>query len=146
MIGIVVKQGDIIKTMKKNWIEDIVEKTYKHYRKREIVLWGKYSVSDLIRETLIEKYGIEPAFFVDEKMEKIDNYQVYPTDCLAGKSKEYYVVVPVAFYQSLKDKLIMWGYEKDKDYYYFADCIIQQTSDYYEDSHGNKIIGTYIGG
>lgn len=30
-------------------------------------------------------------------------------------------------------------------YYYFCDCIIQQSSNYYEDSHGNKIIGEYQG-
>lgn len=131
--------------MKKNWIDDIVEKTYEHYEKREIVLWGKYSVSDSIREKLKERYGIETAFYVDGSIEKIDNYQVFPTSLLAGKSKDYYVVIPLAFYQSLKDELTMWGYEKDTDYYYFADCIVQQTPDYYEDSHGNKIVGAYSG-
>lgn len=37
------------------------------------------------------------------------------------------------------------GYVKDIDYFYFCDCIIKQTSDYYEDEHGNKIIGSYQG-
>lgn len=131
--------------MKKNWIDDIVEKTHEHYGKRKIVLWGKYSVSEAIRETLKERYGLETAFYVDSSLEKIDNYQVFPVNTLAGKSKDYYVIVPLAFYQSLKDELIMWGYEKDKDYYYFTDCVVQQTSDYYEDLHGNKIIGAYSG-
>lgn len=131
--------------MKKNWLDDIVEKTYKYYEKRKIILWGKYSVSDSIREMLRERYGIEVAFYVDSNIKKIDNYQVFPTNSLAGKKKDYYVVIPLAFYQSLKDELTVWGYEKDIDYYYFTDCIVQQTSDYYEDLHGNKIIGTYQG-
>lgn len=131
--------------MKKDWIDDIAETTYEHYNKRKIVLWGKYPVSDSIREALNERYGIETAFYVDSNIEKIDNYQVFPTNSLAGKSKDYYVVIPLAFYQSLKDELMMWGYEKDSDYYYFTDCIIQQTSDYYEDLHGNKIVGAYSG-
>ena len=37
------------------------------------------------------------------------------------------------------------GYKRDIDYYYFADCIVQQGQDYYEDLHGNKIIGAHQG-
>ena len=131
--------------MEINWIDNIVEKTYEHYKQRKIILWGKYSVSDSIREMLIKKYGITIAFYVDNNTEKIDNCQVFPTNCLAGKSKDYYIIIPLAFYQSLKNELTIWGYKKDIDYYYFADCIIQQTLDYYEDSHGNRIIGKYSG-
>ena len=39
--------------------------------------------------------------------------------------------------------MIGGGYKKDQDYYYFCDCIVKMTDDYYEDSHGNKIIGSY---
>lgn len=126
-----------------DWIEDIVEKTYHNYKKRKVVLWGKYITSETIKDKLKEVYGIETAFFVDKDASKIDNKQVYPTGCLQGKSDEYYVVVPVAYYQSLKEELIGGGYKKDQDYYYFCDCIVKMTDDYYEDSHGNKIIGEY---
>lgn len=129
----------------KDWIEDIVEKVYENYRNRSIVLWGKYSISDKIREKLKQTYGIEAAFYVDGNKEKIDNKQIFSSKCLAGKSKEYYVVVPLAFYPSLKEELIMGGYEKDTDYYYFSDCILQESPDYYEDLHGNKVVGRHQG-
>lgn len=131
--------------MKRDWLDDIVEKTYQHYNKRKIVLWGKYPISDSIQGMLKERYGIEAAFYVDGNEGKIDHYHVFSPQCLVGKSQEYYLVIPVAFYQSLKDKLTKWGYKKDADYYYFADCIVCHTSDYYEDSHGNKIVGIHQG-
>lgn len=37
------------------------------------------------------------------------------------------------------------GYKQDVDYYYFCDCVLRQEEDYYEDAHGNKIIGNYQG-
>lgn len=45
-----------------DWIEDIVENTYRNYSNRQIVLWGKYSVSEKITDRLKEIYGIETAF------------------------------------------------------------------------------------
>lgn len=92
-----------------DWIEDIVENTYHNYKKRKVVLWGKYNTSETIKDKLKEVYGIETAFFVDRDTSKIDNKQVYPTGCLQGKSNEYYVVVPVAYYKSLKEELIRGG-------------------------------------
>ncbi len=59
---------------------------------------------------------------------------------LNGKVDQYYIAVSLAFYQSLKDELVSWGYRKDLDYFYFSDCIVQNTADYYEDLHGNRII------
>ena len=37
------------------------------------------------------------------------------------------------------------GYKDRIDYYYFSDCVVDQREDYYEDAHGNKIIGRYGG-
>lgn len=37
------------------------------------------------------------------------------------------------------------GYSSNVDYYYFCDCALKQEPEYYEDSHGNKIIGNYQG-
>ena len=128
-----------------DWISFIVEEAYKNYNGREIVLWGKYNISEKIKHNLETKYGIKEVFYVDRDTAKIDNKQVYPTNCLQGKADEYYVVVPVAYYQSLKDELTAGGYVKGKDYCYFCDCVVQDTFDYYEDTHGNKIIGPHRG-
>lgn len=127
----------------RDWIDCIVEETQQNYNGRGIVLWGNYGVSDQIKEELKRRYGIEIAFYVDKDNTKINNLNVFPTSCLQGGSAEYYVVVPVAFYSSLKEELTMGGYTKGKDYCYFCDCITRQTSDYYEDMHGNKVLGAY---
>lgn len=124
-------------------IDYIVDKVYEYCDKREVVLWGKYRISDEIKERLKSRYGVKTAFYVDSDTTKIDNICVFSSECLKGKAGQYYVVVPLAFYQSLKDELVRGGYRKDLDYYYFSDCIVEQRSDYYEDSHGNKIIGKY---
>lgn len=126
-----------------NWIRCIVEETYQNYNGREIVLWGKYDVSEGINARLETSYGIKAAFYVDKDTAKIDNKQVRPTSCLQGRSDEYYVVVPLPYFQSLKEELDQGGYIKGKDYCYFCDCVVQDTSDYYEDTHGNKIIGPH---
>lgn len=128
-----------------DWIEYITDHVYKYYRGREVVLWGKYSESDNIKDKLKEKYQIETAFYVDGNAEKVDNRQVFSTDCLYGKSAEYYVVVPLSVYSSVRELLIGGGYKPEQDYYYFSDCIVRQEEDYYEDAHGNKIIGRYAG-
>lgn len=127
----------------RDWIDCIVEETWENYTGRKIVLWGKYGASDRIKKELKKRYGVEIAFYIDKDSTKIDNRNVFSTSCLQGRSKEYYVVVPVGYYQSLKEELIQGGYSKEKDYSYFCDCITSQTSDYYEDTHGNKVLGAY---
>ena len=37
------------------------------------------------------------------------------------------------------------GYSSGLDYYYFCDCVLRQELEYYEDLHGNKIVGNYQG-
>lgn len=128
-----------------DWIEQIVDKVNEYYANREIVLWGKYTVSECIEYRLKEKYNLDTAFYVDSDVSKIDNKQVFTIDSLGGMSKRYYVVIPIAFYQSVKDTLLEAGYKPDIDYYYFCDCILVQKPDYYEDGNGNKIIGEYHG-
>lgn len=130
---------------REDWIDNIVKKVSAQYHGREVILWGKYRVSDLIAHTLKEEYGIEDVYYVDKDAAKIDNKQVFSTEFLYGKSNQYYVVIPLAFYQSVKDDLAAGGYIEGKDYYYFSDCIIQKKDGYYEDAHGNKIIGNYKG-
>jgi acetyltransferase-like isoleucine patch superfamily enzyme len=49
------------------------------------------------------------------------------------------------YHDSVKETLVQYGYLKNKDYYYFDDCIMQQKDGYYEDNHGNKVVGKYSG-
>lgn len=128
-----------------DWIEHTVDRVNDYYTGRQVVLWGKYDVSENIQHRLKKKYKIDTAFYVDSDASKIDNKQVYSIDCLYGKSKEYYIVIPLAFYQSVKDRLLAGGYQPNLDYYYFCDCILRQETDYYEDANGNKIFGKYQG-
>lgn len=126
-----------------DWIDYTADRVYEHYNKREIVLWGKYDQSDKIKEILEKRHGLKTSFYVDSDAKKIDGVSIRPKQCLDGKADQYYVVVPLGFYQSLKDDLINWGYRRDLDYFYFSDCIVQDTEDYYEDLHGNKIYGKH---
>ena len=128
------------------WINDIFDNTIKNYNGRKIALWGYYSVSKKINEMIQDMNGgVTEVIYVDKDIKKIDNKIVFSPEILKNKSSEYYVVIPVAYYKSLKEQITDYGYIKDKDYYYFCDCIIEQREDYYEDSHGNKIIGNYSG-
>lgn len=131
---------------KTDWIEYIADKVFECYKNRKIVLWGgECVVSKDIEDKLKEKYQVQTAFYVDNDTGKIDNTQVFSPDCLIGKSEEYYIVIPLAVHQSIKELLYIGGYKADIDYYYFNDCILYQEEDYYEDAHGNKIIGRYQG-
>lgn len=92
-----------------DWIEYIIDKVYTNYRGRQIVLWGKYAVSDEIRDKLKERYGIDTALYIDNDIRKTDGKKVFSPDYLYGKSNKYYIVVPLAYYQSIKEKLIRGG-------------------------------------
>lgn len=133
------------KELTDDWIENIIINTIENYNGRDIVIWGRYGVSDSIRDGLIKRYGVDIAFYIDNDIAKIDEKQVFSPERLFGKSEKYYVVIPIAFYPSIREKLSEWGYCPDIDYYYFCDCILQQEPEYYEDKHGNKIIGNYKG-
>ena len=89
-----------------DWIDHIISKTCENYHGREIVLWGKYGVSDCIKDRLKEDYGICTAFYVDSDTGKVDEKQVFLPECLSGKSDKYYVIIAIAFYHSIKTFLI----------------------------------------
>lgn len=129
----------------KNWIDHMIFKAIENYNGRKIVVWGKYGISYVIKNELKEKYGIDIAFYVDSNISKTDGRTVFLPEYLYGKSDKYYVIIPIAFYQSVKDKLTGGGYNRNSDYYYFCDCVLRQETQYYEDLHGNKIIGNYQG-
>lgn len=129
---------------KLDWMSDIIRHVINNYNNRKVVLWGKYVISDRIKN-ILEQYNIKVSFYVDSEKTKQNEKDILAPDYLNGKSKEIYVVVPLAYYDSLKSKLVEYGYRKNEDYYYFCDCIIKQSDDFYEDSHGNKIIGNHKG-
>lgn len=95
-----------------NWVDHIINKTCENYNGREIVIWGSYEVSDCIKDRLKEEHGIDTAFYVDSDARKVDEKQVFSPDCLLGKPDKYYVIIPVAFYQSIKEKLARGGIPK----------------------------------
>lgn len=128
-----------------DWIDNMINVAMENCREREIVLWGKYEISDQIRDELKEQYGKEIAFYVDSDTSKIDDKHVLSPDVLHGKSDQYYVIIPIGFYLSVREKMGSGGYFPNVDYYYFCDCVVQQTPDYYEDTHGNKVIGNRKG-
>lgn len=128
-----------------NWIDHMINKAFENYNGREIVIWGRYGVSDSIKDGLREKYGIDTAFYVDSDISKINGRTVLSPEYLFGKSDKYFIIIPIAFYQSVKDAITGGGYSSGLDYYYFCDCVLRQELEYYEDLHGNKIVGNYQG-
>lgn len=92
-----------------NWIDHIVNKAYENYNGREIVIWGKYGISDSIKERLKEKYGIDTEFYVDSDIRKMDEKTVFSPEYLYKKSDKYYVIIPISLYQSVKEKLTRGG-------------------------------------
>lgn len=127
-----------------DWIQDIVETAIQNFHNRKIALWGKYSVSEEIKEKL-EEHNITDVIYVDKDENKWDGSEVFPTQIIDGNSDIYYIVISVGVYDSIRTKLIEGGYKQVVDYYYFSDCIIKESEEYYEDAHGNRIIGNRSG-
>ncbi len=128
-----------------DWIDFIVDKVKQYYHGRQVILWGKYGISDSIKDRLKDEYGIDVGFYVDSDIGRIDNKRVFSPDCLAGEALNYYVVIPLGYYPSIREKMSGGGYRDELDYFYFCDCIIKQEENYFEDAHGNRIIGDYQG-
>ena len=99
------KKGNMQQESTQNWIDHMINKAVENYNGRKIVIWGKYGVSDSIKDGLKEKYGIDTAFYVDSDINRTDGKMVFSPEYLYGKSDKYYVIIPIAFYQSVKDKL-----------------------------------------
>lgn len=127
------------------WIDEIIEHTIENYDGRRIVLWGKFDVSDIIRKRLISDHQIQDVVYIDSDPGKQNDHTVYGTDYIEGKSADIFVVVPLVYYASIAELLHQYGYENETDYYYFCDCVKEQTANYYEDMHGNRIYGNYKG-
>ena len=124
-----------------DWIYKIAEKAIELHGEREIILWGDYIVSQQIEEILDSRYHLKIFGYVDNDLQKIDNERVYGIDHIKGGQNKYFIVIPLAFHQSIKDKLKDCGYSSGGGYYYYNDCIVEDREDYYEDARGNRIIG-----
>lgn len=123
-----------------DWIYEIAKKAAELAGGRAVMIWGDYGVSRKIKEILEDAYHINVHGFIDSDDLKTDNQTVYPTAYIDGKANEYFVVIPVAFYRSIKEHMLKCGYS-ETDYFYYNDCVISETEDYYEDNRGNRIIG-----
>jgi Acetyltransferase (isoleucine patch superfamily) len=124
-----------------NWIDDIAEVIKANSNGRSIVIWGAHKIAEQLKSALFSTYKIKTAFMVDSNIKLADNYYVYEPDILKNNSDKYYVIVSLAYHKEIKDYIENCGYEKNADYYYWSDCIVTNTDDYYEDLHKNKIIG-----
>lgn len=124
-----------------DWIQDIICHILDNYHGRRIVLWGKYGVSDNIKEILQNEYHINNVCYIDSNEMLVDNKEVFSTDLVCQSKKANYIVIPLAVHNSIKEILFREGYESEFDFYYFSDCAIRVTEDYYEDAHGNKFLG-----
>jgi acetyltransferase-like isoleucine patch superfamily enzyme len=126
----------------KNKIEFILNNTANYCNGRKVVIWGNFKPSREISEKLREQYAIDTAFYVDTEPAKANGTDCFLPDVLSGKADEYYVVVPLRVYDTIKSALNEYGYVRNKDYYYFSDCtVIRDEAGYYEDVHGNRIVG-----
>lgn len=130
------------KLLEEDWICDIVRNTYRNYEGRKIILWGKYRVPERIAKALEDVYHISVYGYIESNESKIGDSVFLVSDFFAqARKEEYYIVVPLAFRPEVVETLRKNGFEKNTDYYYFTECVIEQREDYYEDAHGNKIIG-----
>ena len=89
--------------------EDIINTILKKYNGRQIVLWGKYKTTEDIKEKLKENYGIGDVCYIDSNSKMVDGKNVFNTDYIMGKSENCYVVIPLAVYESIREKLFGGG-------------------------------------
>lgn len=127
---------------KNNWYNCILANTKNYYNNRQVVIWGAFDTGKRIKLRL-EGEGICDVIFVDSDAQKQNLDGVYASDILKGNADKYYVVIPLNYKKSIVEKLKEFGYKKNKDYYYFCDCIKEERRDYYEDYHGNIIYGSH---
>ena len=123
----------------KNWLYEMAEQAQNNRNGRDIVIWGYYKAANDLEEVLLNKYGIKTVFYVDGNKKLVDEVYIFSPDILEDKSSQYYVLIPLSYYQSIKESLEIWGYDSN-DYYYFNDCVIVHDEKEYLDKHGNKII------
>lgn len=85
-----------------DWIQDIIKHTLENYNGRKIVLWGKYGVSDKIKDILQNEYNIRNICYIDSNELLVDNKEVFSTDLIMRDQGCIYVVIPLAVHNSIK--------------------------------------------
>lgn len=136
------QEDKLLEELEADWICDIVRNTYQNHEGRKIVLWGKYGVSERIARALEKVYHISVYGYIESNESKVKGSVFFVSDFFAhARKEEYYIVVPLALRPEVVETLRKNGFEKNADYYYFSECVVEQREDYYEDDHGNKIIG-----
>lgn len=126
--------------MYEKWIYKIAKSAATLCKGKKLIIWGNYTISYQIKDILVNQYKKEVFGYVDSDRNKTDSEKVFGVEFLKGKKDKYFIVIPLAFHQSIKDKLEEYGYLPE-DYYYYNDCIIEEREDYYKDARGNCIIG-----
>lgn len=136
------KEDCLAEEFEEDWICDIVRTTYRNYKGRKVVIWGKYGVAERIAKGLKDRCQILVYGYIESNQSKVGDCVFYVSDFFEQARKEdYYIVVPLARRPEVVETLTKNGFIKGTDYYYFAECVLEQRENYYEDAHGNKIIG-----
>lgn len=123
-----------------DFLSDIVNNVVENHAGRNVVIWG-YCETSVEIEALLEDINIHVSFMVDSNHLLVDGAFVRDTHTLKGCADQYYLVIPIGRHKEIKTKLQQYGYEENRDYYYFCDCALKEEDNYYEDMHGNKIYG-----
>ena len=122
-----------------NIIEESVRQAAYNSGNREIVIWGDCKVSDDIRKQL-DNIGVHIECVIDNNKDVIDDVFYFSPKILKDKGPEKcYVIIPLKVHEDIKTFLNENGFKKDQDYFYYADCILENTSEIYEDAHNNRI-------
>lgn len=125
-------------------IDEIVNTVVDFFNGRKIVCWGDCYDTQTIEKVLRECYDLSIYAIVDGDSSKWNNRKIFSPEILKNKAPEIYVIVPLAFHQSIMNALNEYGYSSS-DYCYFCNCIVTREDDYFEDEHHNRIFGYYDG-
>lgn len=133
------------------------EAFYKSVNGRKIIIWGACEAGDIAADVLMEVFGERytdiVCGFVDNNLKSHGTVrkkvQVFPTKHIKNRNDEFYVVVPIRYYEEVVTELDDLKYQRDFDYVYFVyrkfSTVIVQSNGGYEDTRGNSIIGEFCG-
>lgn len=133
-----------------NYIDTYTIYNYLNEDGRSTLIWGAYSKGHKLCDEL-ERRGIPVSGYIDghKNIEMYMGKKVYsPQEALA---QGYYVVVAIeGVRKEIKQCLIDFGYEKERDYLYFAELVsnikISELTGEYRDIYGNRFVYEGDGG
>lgn len=132
--------------MKDYKIQYLVENTVKNYNKRKVIIWGKSELGDIISNALFEQHGIKTDFFIDINKGLVNGTTIRSVEDIAGKSDEFFVVVPLKYHESIIEMFDQYGFLANCDYAYNFHIPITITQEdfyngQYSDIFGNTVLG-----